>query len=202
MPGSILIVGFKALLERNGFTVVGEVADGREASRLAQRLRPDVAVLDLAMPHLNGLGAAREIALASPLTKTILLTVHTAAQYVLEALQAGVRGYVLKSQATTDLVRAIYEVMQGALYLSPGVSEAAVQAYLAKIELPPDPLTPREREVLKLIAEGNTTKEIAGALDVSIKTAESHRTRLMEKLDIRKTAGLVRYAIRHGLIDP
>ncbi len=202
MSGSILIVGFKALLEQHGFTVVGEVADGRDASRLAQELDPAVAVLDLAMPHLNSLEAAREIARASPWTKTILLAVHTADQYVLEVLQAGIHGYVLRSQATTDLVKAIYEVMRGGLYLSPGISETISQIYTAKIDLPPDPLTPREREVLQLIAEGKTTKEIAGFLGVSVKTAGSHRTRLMQKLGIRKTAALVRYAIRQGLIQP
>jgi DNA-binding NarL/FixJ family response regulator len=194
--------GLRTLLEQQGFTVVGEAANGREATQLAQELEPDVVVLDLAMPLLNGLDAAREITRTSRRTKTILVTVHTADQYVLEALQAGVRGYVLKSQATAELVQAIQEVMRGGRYLSPGISEAVVQAYLAKTDLPADPLTAREREVLQLIAEGKTTKDIAGLLGVSVKTVESHRTRLMEKLDIRQTAGLVRYAIRRGLIQP
>lgn len=194
--------GFRSLLERQGFTVAGEAEDGREAARLAQELQPDVAILDLTMPLLNGLDTTREIAKISRRTKTILLTVHTADQYVLEALRAGVRGYVLKSQATADLVQAIHEVMRGARYLSPGISEAVVQAYMAKTDIPADPLTTREREVLQLIAEGKTTKEIAALLGVSVKTIESHRTRLMEKLDIRQTAGLVRYAIRRGLVQP
>jgi len=210
MSGQVLIAddhplirqGLRTLLEQNGFTVVGEAADGREATQLAQELEPDVAVLDLAMPLLNGLDAAREITRASRRTKTIVVTVHTADQYVLAALQAGVRGYVLKSQATAELVQAIQEVMRGGRYLSPGISEAVVQAYLGKTDLPSDPLTSREREVLHLIAEGKKTKEIAGLLGVSVKTIESHRTRLMEKLDIRQTAGLVRYAIRRGLIQP
>jgi DNA-binding NarL/FixJ family response regulator len=210
MSGQVLIAddhplirqGLRTLLEQHGFTVVGEAADGREAAQLAQKLEPDVAVLDLAMPLLNGLDAAREITRASRRTKTIVVTVHTADQYVLAALQAGVRGYVLKSQATAELVQAIQEVMRGGRYLSPGISEAVVQAYLAKTDLPADPLTPREREVLQLIAEGKTTKDIAGLLGLSVKTVESHRTRLMEKLDIRQTAGLVRYAIRRGLIQP
>jgi len=210
MSGQVLIAddhplirqGLRTLLEQHGFTVIGEAADGREATQLAQELEPDVAVLDLAMPLLNGLDAAREITRASRRTKTIVVTVHTADQYVLAALQAGVRGYVLKSQAIAELVQAIQEVMRGGRYLSPGISEAVVQAYLAKTDLPADPLTPREREVLQLIAEGKTTKDIAGLLGLSVKTIESHRTRLMGKLDIRQTAGLVRYAIRRGLIQP
>jgi two-component system response regulator NreC len=210
MSGQVLIAddhplirqGVRTLLEQHGFTVVGEAADGREATKLAHELEPDVAILDLAMPLLNGLDAARDITRASRRTKTIVVTVHTADQYVLAALQAGVRGYVLKSQATAELVQAIQEVMRGGRYLSPGISEAVVQAYLAKTDLPADPLTPREREVLQPIAEGKTTKDIAGLLGLSVKTVESHRTRLMEKLDIRQTAGLVRYAIRRGLIQP
>ena len=194
--------GLCTLLERQGFDIVGEAADGREATRMAQTLRPDVAILDLAMPLLNGLDATREIARASPRTKVILLTVHTTDQYVLQALQAGVRGYVLKTQSTAGLVRAIQEVMRGARYLSPGISETVVQASLGKTDLVSDPLTAREREVLQLIAEGKTTKEIAALLGVSPKTIESHRTRLMERLDIHQTAGLVRYAIRRGLTQP
>jgi DNA-binding NarL/FixJ family response regulator len=192
--------GLRAIIERENLEVVGEASDGHEAIRLARKLTPDVAVLDLAMPSLNGLDAAREIIQSSPKTKAILLTMHPEDQYVMEALRAGVRGYVLKSQATSDLIRAVHEVYQGTIYLSPGVSRALVEAYLAKTELPPDPLTPRERQVLQLVAEGKTTKEVAGVLGVSVKTAESHRTRLMEKLDVHETASLVRYAIRTGLI--
>src|SRR3990172_13029597 len=210
MSGQVLIAddhplirqGLRTLLEQHGFTVVGEAVDGREATQLAQELEPDVAVLDLAMPLLNGLDAAREITRTCRRTKTILVTIHTADQYVLEALQAGVRGYVLKSQTTADLVQAVHEVMRGGRYLSPGISEAVVQAYLGKTDLPSDPLTPREREVLQLIAEGMRTKDIAGLLVVSVKTVESHRPRIMEKLDVHQTAGLVRYAIRRGLIQP
>ena len=194
--------GFKALLEREGFEVVGEASDGHEASRLAQTLRPDVAVLDLIMPGLNGLDAARAVLQASPRTKTILLTVHKEDQYVLGALQAGVKGYVLKTQAIMEVVQAIQQVARGGLYLSPAVAEAVVQAYLGKTELPLDLLTPREREVVQLVAEGKTTKEIAEVLGVSVKTAESHRANIMEKLDIHEIAGLVRYAIRRGLIQP
>jgi two-component system, NarL family, response regulator NreC len=193
--------GLKAIVERENLEVVGEASDGHEAIRLARTLHPDVAVLDLAMPNLNGLDAAREIIQSSPKTKTILLTMHTEDQYVMEALRAGVRGYVLKTQATPELIQAVHEVYKGKIYLSPGVSRALVEAYLSKSHLPSDPLTPRERQVLQLVAEGKTTKEVAVVLGVSVKTAESHRTRLMDKLDVHETASLVRYAIRTGLIQ-
>ncbi len=194
--------GLRAMLEHEGFRIVGEAGDGREAVRMAETAHPDVAILDLAMPGLNGIDSAREILRSSDRTKAILLTMHTEDPYVLEALRAGISGYVLKTQATIDLVQAIREVTRGAVYLSPGVSRTVVEAYKTKSELPPDPLSPREREVLQLVAEGKTTKEVAGLLGVSVKTAESHRMRIMSKLGIHETAGLVRYAIRRGLIQP
>jgi len=194
--------GLKVLLENEGFSVVGEASDGREALQLAQNLRFDVAVLDLAMPLLNGIDAGRAILQACPKTKVVLLTMHTEDHLILEALRAGIKGYVLKSKATEELVEAIQEVSRGRLYLTPGASETVVQAYLAKTELPPEPLSPREREFLQLIAEGKTTKEAAGLLGISVKTAESHRTRIMQKLNIHEIAGLVRYAIRRGLVSP
>ncbi len=194
--------GVKAILERSGFEIVGEVSNGQDAVRLAREMRPDVAVLDFAMPLLNGLEAAREILRALPRTGMILLTVHTEDRFVLEAFRAGVRGYVVKTEAAADLVRAIHEVSHGKVYLSPAISRTVVEAYRAKTELPSDPLTPREREVVQLVAEGKTTKEIAQLLGVSVKTAETHRSRLMGKLEIHDTAGLVRYAIRRGLVQP
>jgi len=194
--------GLRAMLEHEGYKVVGEASDGREAIRMAETTYPDVAILDLAMPALNGLDAAREILRGSPRTKAILLTMHTEDPYVLEALRAGVSGYVLKTQAALDLIQAIREVTRGAIYLSPGVSKTVVDAYRNKSDLPPDPLSPREREVLQLVAEGKTTKEVAALLGVSVKTAESHRTRIMSKLGIHETAGLVRYAIRRGIVQP
>ena len=192
--------GLRALLERAGHSVVGEAADGREASRLARKLQPDIAVLDLSMPLLNGLDAAREIQRVSPRTRAILLTMYTERPFVLQAMQAGAKGYVLKSQAAEDLIRAIQDVLRGAAYLSPGVAGLLVDAFLQGDGEGDDPLTTREREVLQLVGEGKTTKAIAGVLGISFKTAESHRSRIMKKLDIHETAGLVRYAIRRGLL--
>ena len=194
--------GLRALLEREKFDVVGEASDGLEAIAAAERLQPQVVVIDLAMPSLNGIDAVREIAKRAPRAKAVLLTMHTEEYHVLEALRAGAKGCVSKSQAAEHLLQAIKDVCAGGVYLSPHVSGAVVQAYLAKTELPYDPLTPRERQVLQLIAEGKTTKETAAVLEVSVKTAETHRTNLMEKLDIHSTAGLVRYAIRRGLLQP
>jgi DNA-binding NarL/FixJ family response regulator len=193
--------GLKMLLEREGFDVVAEAADGPEAVKMAASLKPDVAILDFVMPHLNGLDASIQIQKQSPSTKTILLTMYTEDQYVLAAFRAGLRGYVIKTQAAGDLVQAIREVQRNAVYLSPGISRAVVEAFLYKTDVPADPLTPREREVLQLVAEGRTTKEIATALGLSVKTAESHRGKIMRKLDIHETAGLVRYAIRRGLVQ-
>jgi len=144
----------------------------------------------------------REMSRSCPKTKAILLTQHEEDQYIREALEAGVRGYVLKSQAANDLVHAIQQVSRGQFYLSPGVSRAVVEAYRTKSQMPPDPLTVRERQVLQLIAEGRSTKDVASLLGISVKTAESHRTRLMQKLDIHETASLVRYAVRRGLVQP
>ena len=194
--------GLRALLEREMFHVVGEAADGFEAIAMAERLQPQIVVIDLAMPALNGIDAVREIVKRAPRVKAILLTMFTEEHHVLEALRAGVKGCVSKSQAAEHLLQAIQDVSLGGVYLSPHVSGAVVQAYLAKSDLPYEPLTPRERQVLQLIAEGRTTKETAAMLDVSVKTAETHRTNLMVKLDIHSTAGLVRYAIRRGLLQP
>jgi two-component system, NarL family, response regulator NreC len=192
----------RSFLEREGMQVAGEASDGQELIGVVARLSPEVAVLDISMPLMNGLEAAGEIRRASPQTKIILLTRHDEDQYVTEALRMGVKGYVLKNQAATDLVQAIYQVCRGGFYLSPGVSRAVVEAFLSKTARPPDPLTSRERQVLQLISEGKSTKDVACLLGISAKTAESHRARLMHKLDIHETASLVRYAIRRGLIQP
>jgi DNA-binding NarL/FixJ family response regulator len=194
--------GFRALLEREGLEVVADAADGHEAVRLAGELHPDIAILDFAMPRLNGLDAAKEIRRRSPRIRIILLTVHTEDHYVLEALHAGVHGYVVKTQAAADLVQAIREIGGNAIYLSPSISRAVVEAYFDKAAPPGDVLSSRERQVLQLVAESKTTKEIAAVLGISVKTADSHRSRIMRKLDIHDTAGLVRFAIRRGLVNP
>jgi len=192
--------GVKMLLEREKLEVVGEASDGLEAVALVEQRLPDVVVLDVSMPVLNGLSAVHEIRKVSPKSKIVLLTMYADEHYVLQALRAGVKGCVSKSQAAEHLLQAIHEVCAGGVYLSPSVSGTVVQAFLSKNELPRDPLTSRERQVLQLIAEGKTTKEVAVILCITVKTAESHRSKLMEKLDIHSTALLVRYAIRCGLI--
>jgi two-component system response regulator NreC len=189
--------GLKTLLQSAGFVVAGEAADGREAVRLVRSENPDVAVLDISMPQFNGLNAALELARLCPRVKLVLLTQHDEPQYVTEALRCGVKGYVLKSQAARDLVLAIEGVCRGEVYLSPGVAGAVAEAYLAPQHAAA--LSVRERQVLQLIAEGHSTKAIAVRLAISAKTVESHRSKLMQKLDIHDTASLVRYAIRHGV---
>jgi two-component system, NarL family, response regulator NreC len=194
--------GLKALVEREGCKVVGEASNGLEAVELAQNSQPDVAVLDLAMPLLNGLEAAREIMRLSPRTKTIFLTMHTENHYILQGLRGGAKGFVMKTHAADDLIQAIRRAYRGLTYLSPEVSTAVVQAYQNNTDLQTDPLSPRERQVLQLVAQGKSTKEVASLLKISVKTVETHRSRLMEKLDIHETAGLARYAVRLGLVQP
>jgi DNA-binding NarL/FixJ family response regulator len=194
--------GLKSLLEREHFQVMAEASDGQEAVKLIETHHPDIAILDISMPTLNGIDAARSITRSAPKTKVILLTQHEEEQYIHEALEAGVKGYVLKNQVANDLIQAIRQVGRGEFYLSPGISRAVMEAFRNKSERPADPLTARERQVLQLIAEGKSTKDTASVLGISVKTAESHRMRLMQKLDIHETASLVRYAVRRGLIQP
>jgi two-component system response regulator NreC len=192
--------GLSAILKEHGFEVVAEASDGREAIRLGQELTPDIAVVDISMPLLNGIDAAREIRKVSPKTKIVILTMSTEDRYVVASLRAGISGYVLKSKAASSLINALEAVRKGEVYLSPGISRAAVDAYLTQDDSPVDPLSIREREVLQLIAEGKNVKEIGSILGISTKTAESHRSNIMEKLGIHEVAGLVRYAIRNGLV--
>jgi len=194
--------GLKNLLLDECFEIAAEVSNGREAVESARKLHPDVAVLDISMPLLNGIDAAREIRAASPRTKSILLTMHNEEQYALEALRAGIKGYVLKTQAGVELVQAIRSILRGGFYLSPGISESVVNAALANNPVALNSLTQRERQVLQLIGEGKTNKEIALQLGMRVKTVESHRANLMKKLAVHETAGLVRHAIKIGLIQP
>lgn len=194
--------GLRVLLERAGFQVVGEAADGLAAVRVAGQLAPDVAIIDISLPLLNGLDTAREILKILPKIKIIVLSMHAEKQYILEALRLGAKGFVTKSHAAEHLVQAVRDAVRGKTYLTAESSEAVIAAYQS--DLPPlaDPLTARERQVLQLVAEGRTTKEVAALLNISVKTAETHRSRTMEKLDIHDTATLVRYAIRRGLVQP
>ena len=194
--------GLRMVLEKESIEVLREASDGIEAARMIKELLPEIAVLDLDMPGLNGLDVLREAAETSPRTRTIILTRHMEEPYAVEALRIGARGYVLKTQASTDLVAAIRHVDRGEVYLSPRISKAVVEAYLTNTEGPNSQLSVRERQVLQLVAEGHTTKKIGSLLGISTKTADTHRTRVMEKLDIHQTAGLVRYAIRNGLLEP
>jgi DNA-binding NarL/FixJ family response regulator len=196
--------GVRSLLEKEGFSVLGEGSDGFEAIKLIEKYQPDVLVIDLSMPRLNGLAASKEIQGLSTRTKIILITVHREEQYVAEAIRAGVKGYVLKSEAAEQLPAAIREVHRGHAYFSPAIARFAVDSALKNCTNgePTEVLSPRELRVLQLIAEGNTTREIAGHLNLTVKTTESYRTGLMTKLDIHETATLVRYAVRRGLVKP
>jgi two-component system response regulator NreC len=193
--------GIGILIGRGGFTVVAEASNGREALAQASCYQPDIAVLDMSMPIMNGLETAQELRRLSPRTKSIVLSRHDGVDYVLAAMRAGIRGYVLKSQSVLELLQALNDVSAGGVYLSPGVSGAVVDAVRTNSSPVDDPLTGRERQVLKLVAEGYSTKECATILGVGVKTADSHRTRLMRKLGIHGTAGLVRYAVRHHLAE-
>ena len=192
--------GLRALLPREEFAVVAEASDGRNAIRLAQRHQPDIAVVDVSMPGLNGVDATREVLRVAPRARIVILSMHRENPYVIEALRAGARGYVLKTQTAVELLGALRDVARGEVYVPQEYWRAIVEAQQhdsSGREL----LSPREREVLQLIAEGMTTKGIAATLNISFKTAESHRSRIMSKLEIHETAGLVRYAIRNRLIE-
>lgn len=203
---TLVRAGIRALLETiQGLTVVAESGDGRQALELICKHRPDVALLDIGMPGLNGLEVARRVAEESPKTRVLILSMHADESYVAQALQAGVAGYLLKDAAVAELPLALQAVSRGETYLTPAISKTVVDAFLRGKGNKPDPLsglTPRQREILQLIAEGHTTKEIASTLEVSVKTVETHRSQLMDRLDIRDVPGLVRFSIRVGLVSP
>jgi two-component system response regulator NreC len=199
--------GIKKLLEeQNDLQVVGEAADGREAVKKAEELKPDLVLMDVAMADLNGLQATRLIKKTLPDAKILMLTMHKNEEYVLQSFQAGASGYVLKEGAVEELVTAIHSVYGNKSFLSPTISKTVVDAYLrkmetGKMETPFDLLTDREREVLQMIAEGYTNREVAKSLYISVKTVEAHRAHIMQKLNIHEVAKLVKYAIQKGLVD-
>lgn len=198
-------IGMRTLLnEMQGINVVGDSGDGRSALESIAISVPNIVLMDISMPELNGLEATTRITKEFPQSRVIILSMHTSEEYVLQALRAGAAGYLVKNAAPEELERAIRVVARGETYLSPAISRHVVEELLSgskKGTSPIDALTPRQREILQLIAEGKATKQIAATLDVSIKTIESHRAQLMERLDIRDVAGLVRFAIRHGLTN-
>jgi DNA-binding NarL/FixJ family response regulator len=205
---AIVREGVRLCLEGMGdIDVVGEAEDGHQAVRLVGQLAPDVAVLDVTMPRLNGIEALRQIRRDHPKTRVVMLSMHDNEAYVTQALQAGASGYVLKRTAATELAAAIRAANSGDVYLHPGVAKRVVADYLQRLgpddatPVPHDRLTPREREVLQLAAEGLTTREIAEQLVVSTKTAEHHRASAMAKLNLHSQTELVKYAIRTGLIE-
>ena len=202
---AIVRAGLKKLLESLGVEVVGEAADGRELLALLDTLHPDVALLDIAMPGLNGIEAAARIAREHPRTRVLILSMHQNEDYVRQALRAGAAGYLVKDAAPAELDLALKAVLRGETFLSPSVSKGVMSDYVQRLraeEAPGATLTPRQREILQLVAEGKSSKEIARLLDLSVKTVESHRADLMQRLDIHDLAGLVRYAIREGLVPP
>jgi two-component system response regulator NreC len=202
---AIFRAGLKLLLESQpDFAVIGEAASGQEAIAAARALQPDLVLMDVAMPGINGFEATRRIRADSPKTQVLALTMHENEQYFFQMLQAGAAGYVIKGAPPEELIDAIRSVTRGQAYLSPPLTRRLLDDYLTRVregQHAGDPLTDREREVLRLIAEGLTSKEIAGRLAISPYTVERHRANAMAKLDLHNRADLIRYAIRKGLID-
>ena len=199
--------GIRLMLEREAdLSVVGEASDGREAVALAKSLRPDVVVMDIGMANLNGIEAAQQMTGDRPEIAVVMLSMHSDESYVLRALKAGARGYLLKDSAEADLIKAVHAVAGGKSFFSPAVSKVLLDDYVRKLrrsgtEDAYDLLTPREREVLQLIAEGKSNKDIANLLNLSVYTVESHRSNLMEKLNVRGLPELILYAVRKGIIS-
>lgn len=194
--------GFHLILSaQSDMEIVGEAANGREVLEMAEQLQPDVVVMDVAMPELNGIEATRRLATNVPHARVLALSMHKDSVYVREILRAGARGYLLKDSTDSDLLAAVRAVTRGQGFLSPGVSEAVLSDYRRHVTDALDLLTSREREVLQMIAEGKTNKEIASLLNLSVYTVDAHRGRIMEKLNLHSTGELVRFAMRKGLID-
>lgn len=203
---TILREGIRVLLEDEpDLTVIGEAEDGQSAVKMAAQLEPDVVVMDIAMPLLNGLEATRQIRRDHPQIKVLILSMHDNEEYIRQVLAAGALGYVLKDAAARELIGAIRAVQRGEPVLSPAITRLVIEDYLRWGDAPPaqisDGLTPREREVLQLIAEGNTNKDIAEILCLSIKTVQSHRNNLMQKLDLHDRSDLIKYAIQKKIIE-
>jgi len=204
---TILRQGLRALISSSpDFEVVGEAEDGHRAIDCVEKLKPHLVLMDLSMPRMNGMDAIREIRKRVPDTKIVVLTVHKTEEYIVSALQAGADGYVLKDATHDELMMAVRNVLNGRRYISPGISEKVIEGYLeGKRSIKPqtvwETVTRREREILKLIAEGHRNKEIAEYLCISVKTVEKHRANLMEKLDLHNVQALTTFAIEKGLID-
>jgi DNA-binding NarL/FixJ family response regulator len=194
--------GFKMILgAQPDMESVGEAGNGREAVELADRLKPEVVVMDVSMPELNGIEATRRLAESAPHVRVLALSMHKDSVYVREILRAGARGYLLKDSVAGDLVSAVRAIAAGEGYISPQVSNAVLDDYRRHVTNPIDLLTSREREVLQMLAEGKTNKEIAGVLNLSVYTVDAHRGRIMEKLNVHSINELVRFAVRNGLVD-
>ena len=199
---SVVRQGFRLLLdEQDDMEVVGEAGNGREAVQRAAELKPDVIVMDVAMPELNGIEATRRIGEEAPHCRVLALSMHKDAVYVREMLRAGARGYLLKDAIDRDLLTAVRSVALGEGYISPAVSDAVLSDYRRHVTDPIDLLSSREREILQMLAEGKTNKEVASTLHLSVHTVDAHRGRIMEKLNLHSIGELVRFAVRNGLID-
>jgi two-component system response regulator NreC len=199
---TIVRQGLKLILSAHSdLHVIGEAANGKEAVELAAKLKPDIVLLDVAMPELNGIEATRKMVEANSRLRVLVLSMHKEAVYVREILRAGARGYILKDAIDTELLNAVRSVARGDGYISPAVSGALLSDYRKDVTDPVDLLSPREREVLQLIAEGKTNKEVATKLNLSVYTVDSHRGKIMEKLNLHSTGELVRFALKRGLVD-